>query len=50
MQGYLLSRPLPAAEIVPWLLEHRRKLGLPCRGPSGDSKTMPLLSMVPALA
>ena len=50
MQGYLLSRPLPAAEIVPWLLEHRRKLGLLRRGRSGDSKTMPLLSMAPALA
>ena len=49
MQGYLLSRPLPAAEIVPWLLEHRRKLGLLSRGPSGDSKPMSLLSLVPAL-
>ncbi len=46
MQGYLLSRPLPAAEVVPWMLEHRRKLaGARAERAPEISRTMELMPM-----
>ncbi len=46
IQGYLLSRPMPAAAVEGWVIEHQRKLGVRKRAfGRGDSRAMPLLSI-----
>ena len=46
MQGYLMSRPLPANEIIEWLREHGRRRARRRAGVrEGDTQRMPLLAL-----
>ena len=50
MQGYLLSRPLPADQLLPWLQAHQRQLAARRRAAAHGNDTVPmeLLTLEPA--